>query len=90
MPRFLEPELEDDVFTGVTSQVQSKGIQTLGVKGVRRREDDIRIDGHRHHRCVASALKQIEVTYVQTGILFGQFCIEMVGHRSPRSPIAAI
>src|SRR3984885_10889927 len=65
MSRFVEPELEDDVFASVTSQVQAEGIQTLNVKGVRCREDNIRIDGHRHHRCVGSALKQIEIAHVQ-------------------------
>src|ERR1700733_14571079 len=85
MPRFVEPELEDNVFASVTSQVQAEGIQTLKVKGIRCREDNIRIDGHRHHRCVGSALKQIEITDVQAWILFREFRIEMMGHRSPRT-----
>src|SRR5271170_6166538 len=83
MSRFVEPELEDNVFASVTSQVQAEGIQTLNVKGIRCREDNIRIDGHRHHRCVGSALKQIEITHVQAWILFRKFGIEMMGHRSP-------
>src|SRR5277367_1911421 len=57
MSRFVEPELEDNVFAGVTGQVQAEGIQTLNVKGIRCGEDNIRIDGHRHHRGVGSALK---------------------------------
>src|SRR5271154_1219800 len=83
MSRFVEPELKDNVFASVTSQVQAEGIQTLNVKGIRCREDNIRIDGHRHHRCVGSALKQIEITYVQAWILFRKFGIEMMGHRVP-------
>src|SRR3984957_1312350 len=83
MSRFVEPELEDDVFSSVTSQVQAEGIQTLNVKGIRCREDNIRIDGHRHHRCVGSALKQIEIAHVQTWILFRKLGIEMMGHRFP-------
>src|ERR1700733_8089604 len=83
MSRFVKPELEDDVFASVTSQVQAEGIQTLNVKGIRCREDNIRIDGHRHHRCVGSALKQIEITHVQAWILFRKFGIEMMGHRFP-------
>ena len=83
MSRFVEPELEDNVFASVTSQVQAEGIQTLNVKGIRCREDNIRIDGHRHHRCVGSALKQIEITHVQAWILFRKFGIEMMGHRFP-------
>src|ERR1700724_2641135 len=83
MSRFVEPELEDNVFASVTSQVQAEGIQTLTVKGIRCREDNIRIDGHRHHRCVGSALKQIEITHVQAWILFREFGIEMMGHRFP-------
>src|ERR1700691_1570995 len=83
MSRFVEPELEDNVFASVTSQAQAEGIQTLNVKGVRCRKDNIRIDGHRHHRCVGSALKQIEITHVQTWILFRKFGIEMMGHRFP-------
>src|SRR5277367_3473529 len=81
MPRFVEPKLEDNVFARVTSQVQAEGIQTLHVKGIRCREDNVRIDGHRHHRCVGSALKQIEVTHIQTWVLFRKFGIEMMGHR---------
>src|SRR5580704_5843868 len=81
--RFGEPELEDDVFASVTSQVQAEGIQTLDVKGIRRRKDDIRIDGHRHYRGVRSALKQVEITQVQAWILFGESGIEMMGHRFP-------
>src|SRR5271170_1757370 len=89
MSRFVEPELEDNVFASVASQVQAEGIQTLGVKGIWCREDDIRIDGHRHHRCAGSALKQIEITYVQAWILFRKFGIEMMGHRFPfRSTIS--
>src|SRR5580692_1032623 len=83
MSRFVEPELEDNVFASVTSQVQAEGIQTLNVKGIRGREDNIRIDGHRHHRCVGSALKQIEITHIQAWILFRKFGIEMMGHRFP-------
>src|SRR5271169_3409229 len=83
MSRFVEPELEDDVFASVTSQVQAEGIQTLDVKGIRCREDNIGIDGHRHHRCAGSALKQIEITYVQAWIFFREFGIEMMGHRFP-------
>jgi len=79
MSRFVEPELEDNVFASVTSQVQAEGIQTLNVKGIRCREDNIRIDGHRHHRCVGSALKQIEITHAQAWILFRKFGIEMMG-----------
>src|SRR3984957_4894125 len=75
MSRFVESELEDNVFASVTSQVQAEGIQTLNVKGIRCREDNVRIDGHRHHRCVGSALKQIEITYVQAWILFREFGI---------------
>jgi hypothetical protein len=83
MSRFVEPELEDNVFPSVTSQVQAEGIHTLNVKGIRRREDNIRIDGHRHHRSVGSALKQIEITHVQAWILFRKFGIEMMGHSFP-------
>src|ERR1700733_8048143 len=83
MSRFVESELEDNVFASVTSQVQAEGIQTLDVKGIWCREDNIRIDGHRHHRCVGSALKQIEITYVQAWILFRELGIEMMGHRFP-------
>ena len=83
MSRFVEPELENNVFASVTSQVQAEGIQTLDVKDIRCREDSIRIDGHRHHRGVVSALKQIEITHVQTWILFRKFGIEMMGHRFP-------
>ncbi len=32
---FGEPELEDNVFASVTSQVQAEGIQTLNVKSIR-------------------------------------------------------
>src|SRR3984885_6846732 len=81
MSRFVESELEDNVFASVTSQVQAEGIQTFDVKSIWCREDNIRIDGHRHHRCIESALKQIEITYVQAWILFRQFGIEMMGHR---------
>src|SRR6204780_3565652 len=81
MSRFVEPELEDHVFATVTSQVQAEGIQTLDVKGIRCREDNIRIDGHRHHRCVGCALKQIEITHVQAWILSRKFGIEMMRHR---------
>ena len=87
MSRFVEPELEDNVFASVTSQVQAEGIQTLNVKGIRCREDNIRIDGHRHHRCVGSALKQIEITHVQAWILFRKFGIEMMGHRFSSLPM---
>src|SRR5580704_15601829 len=87
MSRFVEPELEDNVFASVTSQVQAEGIQTLNVKGIRCGEDNIRIDGHRHHRCVGSALKQIEITHVQAWILFREFGIEMMGHRFSSLPI---
>src|SRR3984893_14331603 len=83
MSRFVEPELEDNVFASVTSQVQAEGIQTLNVKGIRCGEDNIRTDGHRHHRCVGSALKQIEITHIQAWILFRKFGIEMMGHRFP-------
>jgi hypothetical protein len=83
MSRFVESELEDNVFASVTSQVQAEGIQTLDVKGSWCREDNVRIDGHRHHRCAGSALKQIEITYVQAWILFREFGIEMMGHRFP-------
>src|SRR3984957_18037452 len=83
MSRFVEPELEDNVFASVTSQVQAEGIQTLHVKGIRCREDHIRIDGHRHHRFVGSALKQVEITHVQAWILSRKFGIEMMGHRFP-------
>src|SRR5580698_179513 len=83
MSRFVESELEDNVFASVTGQVQAEGIQTLDVKGIWCREDNIRIDGHRHHRCVGSAPKQIEITYVQAWILFREFGIEMMGHRLP-------
>src|ERR1700722_3537074 len=83
MSRFAEPELEDNVFASVTSQVQTEGIQTFHVKGIRCREDNIRIDGHRHHRCLGSALKQIEITHVQAWILFRKLGIEMMGHRFP-------
>jgi hypothetical protein len=87
MSRFVEPELEDNVFASVTSQVQAEGIQPLNVKGIRCREDNIRIDGHRHHRCVGSALKQIEITHVQAWILFREFGIEMMGHRFSSLPM---
>jgi len=80
MSRFAECELEDNVFASVTRQVQAEGIQTLDVKGIRCREDNIGIDGHRHRRCVGSALKQIEITYVQAWIVFREFGIEMMGH----------
>src|SRR5271163_2738687 len=83
MSRFVEPELEDNIFASVASQVQAEGIQTLNVKGIWCREDNIRIDGHRHHRCVGSALKQIEITYVQAWILSRKCGIEMMGHRFP-------
>src|SRR5271163_4414141 len=83
MSRFVEPELEDNVFASVTSQVEAEGIQTLSVKGIRCREDNIRIDGHRHHRCVGSALKQIEIAHVQAWVLSRKFGIEMMGHRFP-------
>src|SRR6202521_1696877 len=83
MSRFVEPELENYVFASVTSQVQAEGIQTLNVEGIGCREDNISIDGHRHHRCVGSALKQIEITDVQAWILFRKFGIEMMGHRFP-------
>jgi len=83
MSRFGEPELEDNVFASVTSQVQAEGIQTLNVKGIRCREDNIRIYGHRHHRCVGSALKQIEIAHVQAWVLSRKFGIEMMGHRFP-------
>jgi hypothetical protein len=73
MSRFVEPELEDNVFASITSHVQAEGIQTLNVKGIRCREDNIRIDGHRHHCCVGSALKQIEITHVQAWILFRKY-----------------
>src|SRR5580704_6337442 len=56
MFRFVEPEFEDNIFASVTSQIQAEGIQTFNVEGVRCREDNIRIDGHRHHRGVGSAL----------------------------------
>src|SRR5271170_3448060 len=85
MSRFVESELEDNIFASVTRQVQAEGIQTLDVKGILRREDNIRIDGHRHHRGVGSALKQIEITQVEAWILFGKFGIEMMGHRLPLS-----
>src|ERR1700743_1327358 len=81
MSRFVEPELEDNIFASVTIQVQAEGIQTLRVKGIRCREDDIRIDGHRHHGCAGSALKQIEITHVQAWILSGKPGIEMMGHK---------
>ena len=90
MSRFVEPELEDNVFASVTSQVQAEGIQTLNVKGIRCREDNIRIDSHRHHRCVGSALKQIEITHVQAWILFRKFGIEMMGHRFSSLPISTV
>src|SRR5580704_17700166 len=80
MSRFVESELEDNVFASVTSQVQAEGVQTLDVKGIWRREDNIGIDGHRHHRCAGSAPKQIEITYVQAWILFREFGVEMMGH----------
>src|ERR1700689_1425822 len=83
MSRFVESELEDNVFASVTSQVQAEGIQTLDVKGIWCREDNIRIDGHRHNRCVGSALKQIEITYVQAWILFRKVGIEIMRHRYP-------
>src|SRR6202521_74171 len=83
MSRFVEPELEDNVFAGVTCQVQAEGIQTLHVQGIRCREDNIRIDGHRHHRCVGSALKQIEITHVQAWILSRKFGIEMIDRKFP-------
>src|ERR1700733_11380295 len=83
MSRFVESELEHNVFAGVTSQVQAEGIQTLRVKGVWCGEDNIRIDGHRHHRCVGSALKQIKIAHVQAWILFREFGTEMMGHRFP-------
>src|ERR1700733_6567580 len=35
MSRFVEPELEDNVFASVTSQIQAEGIHTLNVKGIR-------------------------------------------------------
>jgi hypothetical protein len=34
MSRFVEPELEDNVFASVAIQVQAEGIQTLNVKGI--------------------------------------------------------
>src|SRR5271156_5713397 len=83
MSRFVEPELEDNVFASVTSQVQAEGIQTLTVKGIGCGEDNIRIDGHRHDRCVGSPLKQIEITHVQAWVLFRKFGIEMMGHSFP-------
>src|SRR5271156_2636635 len=83
MSRFVEPELEENVLASVTSQVQAEGIQTLNVKSIRCRENNIRIDGHRHHRGVGSALKQIEIAHVQTWIFFRKFGIEMMGHRFP-------
>src|ERR1700721_1209288 len=86
MSRFVESELEDNVFASVASQVQAEGIQSLNVKGIRCREDNIRIDGHRHHRCVGSAPKQIEITHVQAWILFRKFGIEMMGHRFSSLP----
>src|SRR5271167_4347070 len=86
MSRLVEPELEDNVFASVTSQVQAEGIQTLNVKGIRCREDNIRIDGHRHHRRVGSALKQIKITYVQAWILSRKFGIEMMRHTSSSLP----
>src|SRR6476646_10159867 len=79
MSRFVEPELENNVFASVTSQVQAEGIQTLNVKGIRCREDNIRIDGHRHHRCVGSALKQIEVTHVQAWIRLRKLSTKLRG-----------
>src|SRR5580704_19174960 len=88
MSRFVEPELEDNVFASVTSQVQAEGIQTFNVEGIRCREDNIRIDGHRHHRCVGSALKQIEIAHVQAWILFRKFGIEMMRHRFSSLPNA--
>src|SRR5580693_3455970 len=90
MSRFVEPELEDNVFASVTTQVQAEGIQTLNVKGIRCREDNIRIDGHRHHRCVGSALKQIEIRHVQAWILFRKFGIEMMRHRFSSLPISMV
>src|ERR1700722_989798 len=87
MFRFVEPEFEDDIFASVSSQIQTEGIQTLNVEGVRRREDDIRIDGHRHHRGVGNALKQIQITQVQAWIFFRKFGIEMMRHRSPLARI---
>src|SRR5580658_8736730 len=87
MSRFVKPELEDNVFASVTSQIQAEGIQTLNVKGIRCREDNIRIDGHRHHRCVGSALKQIEITHVQARILFRKFGVEMMRHRFSSLPM---
>src|SRR5271154_2052934 len=80
MSRFVEPELEDNVFASVTIEVQAEGIQTLNVKGIRCREDNIRIDGHCHHCCVGSALKQIEITHIQAWVFFRKFGIEMMGH----------
>src|ERR1700730_15703570 len=90
MSRFVEPELEDNVCASVTSQVQAEGIQTLNVKGIRCREDNIRIDGHRHHRCVGSALKQTEIRHVQAWILFRKFGIEMMRHRFSSLPICTV
>src|ERR1700727_1128340 len=90
MPGFVEPELEDNVFVRITSQVQAKGIQTFNVKCIWCREDDIRIDGHGHHRCVGSALKQIEITHVQARILFRKFGIEMMRHRFSSLPISMV
>src|SRR5271165_2727956 len=87
MSRFVEPELEDNVSASVTGQVQAEGIQALNVKGIRCREDNIRIDGHRHHRRVGSTLKQIEITHVQAWILFRKFGIEMMGHRFSSLPM---
>src|ERR1700722_16928305 len=85
MCRFVEPELEDNIFASVTSQVQAEGIQTLNVEGIRRREENIRIDGHPHHRGVGSALKEIQIAQVQAWILFRQFGIEMMRHRRSSS-----
>src|SRR5580704_11193517 len=87
MSRFAEFELEKNFFASVTSQVQAERIQTFNVKGIRCREDNIRIDGHRHHRCVGSARKQIELTHVQAWILFREFGIEMMGHRFSSLPM---
>src|ERR1700728_1122973 len=90
MSRFTEPELEDDVFASVTSQVQAEGVNALNVKGIRCREDNIRIDGHRHHCCVGGALEQIEIRHVQAWILFRKFGIEMMRHRLSSLPTSMV
>src|SRR5260221_13951532 len=49
MSRFVEPELEDNVFASVTSQVQAEGTQPPNVTRIRRTPATISIARHLHH-----------------------------------------